>query len=126
MKTFRKFLKNEIPEEGEEADSEGGSESSARSYRRQTRGGMGIMDIRTSKRNGNVIGVAVVFPGDEILMMTARGKIQRMHVDEVRVTGRNTQGVRIMNVDADDRLVAVRVVPAEENDGAAEETTAEE
>jgi len=117
---------NEIPEEGEEADSEGGSESSARSYRRQTRGGMGIMDIRTSKRNGNVIGVAVVFPGDEILMMTARGKIQRMHVDEVRITGRNTQGVRIMNVDADDRLVAVRVVPAEENDGAAEETTAEE
>ncbi|MBQ6107311.1 MAG: DNA gyrase subunit A, partial [Thermoguttaceae bacterium] len=102
--------------EGEE------TEVSARSYRRQTRGGLGILDIRTSKRNGDVIGVAVVFPGDQILIMTARGKIQRLNVDEVRVTGRNTQGVRVMNVDADDRLVAVKVVPPEENDGADEET----
>ncbi|MBQ6109208.1 MAG: DNA gyrase subunit A, partial [Thermoguttaceae bacterium] len=102
--------------EGEE------TEVSARSYRRQTRGGLGILDIRTSKRNGDVIGVAVVFPGDQILIMTARGKIQRLNVDEVRVTGRNTQGVRVMNVDADDRLVAVKVVPPEENDGTDEET----
>lgn len=111
---------NEVSEEAEENEGGESSENGARSYRRQTRGGMGIIDIRASKRNGNVIGVAVVFPGDEILMMTARGKIQRMHVDEVRVTGRNTQGVRIMNVDADDRLVAVRVVPAEANEGAEE------
>jgi len=112
----------ELPETEEPVESAEGAEgaenadSSARSYRRQTRGGMGIMDIRTSKRNGSVIGIAVVFPGDQVLMMTARGKIQRMNVDEVRVTGRNTQGVRIMNVDADDRLVAVKVVPVEEND----------
>ncbi|MBP3695155.1 MAG: DNA gyrase subunit A [Thermoguttaceae bacterium] len=103
-------------ESAEGADGAENADSSARSYRRQTRGGMGIMDIRTSKRNGSVIGIAVVFPGDQVLMMTARGKIQRMNVDEVRVTGRNTQGVRIMNVDADDRLVAVKVVPVEEND----------
>lgn len=116
---------SEVETEGgaEAADGEE-SESSARSYRRQTRGGMGIMDIRTSARNGNVIGVAVVFPGEQILMMTARGKIQRMNVDEVRVTGRNTQGVRIMNVDADDRLIAVRVVPVEDHEPEVEDEEA--
>ena len=112
----------EADEDAEGAgNGEGDENASARSYRRQTRGGLGIKDIRTSARNGSVIGIAVVFPGEQILMMTARGKIQRVNVDEVRVTGRNTQGVRIMNVDADDRLIAVRVVPVEENDGAMEE-----
>ena len=83
----------------------------------------GLASLRGKKElHGDVIGVAVVFPGDQILIMTARGKIQRLNVDEVRVTGRNTQGVRVMNVDADDRLVAVKVVPPEENDGADEET----
>lgn len=115
----------EVETEGEAEAADGEeSESSARSYRRQTRGGMGIMDIRTSARNGNVIGVAVVFPGEQILMMTARGKIQRMNVDEVRVTGRNTQGVRIMNVDADDRLIAVRVVPVEDHEPEVEDEEA--
>ncbi len=103
----------------ETEDEDAGDENSvdgARSYRRQARGGGGIMDIRTSKRNGDVIGCACVRDGDEVLMMTARGKIQRISVDEIRTTGRNTQGVRIMNMDADDALVAVRPVPKEDDD----------
>lgn len=116
--TVSEVADGENAENSEDTETEGAenADSSARSYRRQTRGGMGIMDIRTSKRNGEVVGIAVVFPGEQILMMTARGKIQRMNVDEVRVTGRNTQGVRVMNIDADDRLIAVRVVPVEEHD----------
>ncbi len=114
------MIESEEAESSETEETEN-NDSSARSYRRQTRGGMGVMDIRTSKRNGNVIGIAVVFPGDEIFLMTARGKIQRMCVDEIRITGRNTQGVRVMNLDADDRLIAVRFVPSESDDSSEED-----
>lgn len=109
----------ENAENGDNGDDEN-SVDGARSYRRQTRGGGGVIDIRTSKRNGDVIGCACVRDGDEVLMMTARGKIQRISVDEIRTTGRNTQGVRIMNMDDDDALVAVRVVPKEDDDDVAD------
>ena len=89
--------------------------SSQRAYPRKNRGGLGVLDINTTKRNGHVAGCVIVYPGDQILIMTAKGKIQRVNVDEVRVTGRNTQGVRIMNVDDDDTVIAVKTVPVEEN-----------
>ena len=93
-------------------DDDGGS-SGAR-YRTQKRGGKGLRDIRTSQRNGEVIGIAPVNDQDEIFMMTAKGKIQRIEAGDISVIGRNTQGVRIMNVDQDDSLVAVVRVPPEE------------
>jgi DNA gyrase subunit A len=58
---------------------------------------------------------------DEIMIMTARGKIQRIEVNDINVIGRNTQGVRIMSIDDDDALVAVVRVPKEEGNGDAEE-----
>jgi DNA gyrase subunit A len=96
-------------------DSEGDGElaSSAR-YRTQKRGGKGLRDIRTSDRNGQVIGIARVNDEDEIFMMTAKGKLQRIKAADINVIGRNTQGVRIMNVDEGDSLIAVVRVPAEE------------
>ncbi|QDT01706.1 DNA gyrase subunit A [Rubripirellula lacrimiformis] len=97
----------------EEAGDEETSSSSAR-YRTQKRGGKGLRDIRTSERNGKVIGIARVGDGDEIFMMTAKGKIQRIAAGDISVIGRNTQGVRIMNVDEGDSLIAVVRVPAEE------------
>ncbi|MCG8651178.1 MAG: DNA gyrase subunit A, partial [Pirellulales bacterium] len=107
------------------ADEEGSS-SSAR-YRTQNRGGKGLRDIRTSDRNGNVIGIARVTDQDEIFMMTAKGKIQRIKAADVGVIGRNTQGVRIMSVDDGDSLVAVvRVPPEEASEEEAEMTTAAE
>ncbi len=96
-----------------EVSEEESSSSSAR-YRTQKRGGKGLRDIRTSKRNGKVISIARVTDDDEIFMMTAKGKIQRIKAADINVIGRNTQGVRIMNVDEGDRLVAVVRVPAEE------------
>ncbi len=83
-------------------------------YRTQRRGGMGLRDIKTTKRNGKVIGVTRVTDDDELLMMTARGKIQRISAAEIGVIGRNTQGVRIMSLDKDDTLAAVVRVPKEE------------
>ena len=99
---------------GEEAEN-GNGHSGQRSYRTQRRGGKGLRDIRTSSRNGPVIGIVRVSDGDELMMITARGKIQRVSADEVSIVGRNTQGVRIMNLDKGDTLVAVKRVPQEEN-----------
>ena len=103
------------PEGDEEA--EGGEEhSSQRSYRTQRRGGKGIRDIKTAPRNGPVIGIVRVCEGDELLIMTARGKIQRIRADDISIIGRNTQGVRIMSLDESDTLVAVKRVPQEDNE----------
>jgi DNA gyrase subunit A len=73
-----------------------------------------LRDIRTSDRNGKVIGTVRVQDDDEILLMTARGKIQRLVANEISVIGRNTQGVRLMSVDEEDSLIAVVGVPPEE------------
>ncbi len=84
-------------------------------YRTQRRGGKGLRDIKTTKRNGRVIGIARVDDDDELLMMTARGKLQRIAVSDISTIGRNTQGVRIMTLDEEDALVAIVRVPREEN-----------
>ena len=89
--------------------------SSSFSYRTQRRGGGGVIDIKTSQRNGPVIGIARVDDDDEIMMMTARGKIQRIAVNEVRIVARNTQGVRVMNVDDEDTLVAIHRIPKDDS-----------
>ena len=89
--------------------------SSTSRYRTQKRGGKGVRDIKTTKRNGSVIGISRVTDADEVMIMTARGKIQRIAASDLGVIGRNTQGVRIMSIDSDDALVAVVRVPGEEN-----------
>jgi len=105
----------DIKEEGEE-DHKDEATSSQFYYRTQRRGGKGIRDIKTSPRNGLVIGVTAVRDSDEVLMITARGKIQRIAAREIRVSGRNTQGVRIMSLEEGDTLVAVKRVPREDED----------
>jgi len=109
------------PEPAEPAgdDAEGEGDPSGMRYRTQHRGGKGIRDIKTTARNGQVVAVVAVRDGDQVLMMTARGKIQRVNVREIKPIGRNTQGVRIMRLDEGDVLAAVVPVPA----GEAEEAT---
>ena len=97
-----------------DADSEAEDVNSTRSYRVQRRGGGGIKDIKATKRNGPVIAIVPVTDGGEVMMMTARGKIQRISVDDISIVGRNTQGVRVMNVDDGDELIAVKPVPSED------------
>jgi len=93
----------------------GGSYTGQRVYRTQRRGGKGLRDIRTEPRNGPVIGICRVTEEDELLMITARGKLQRVRAADISIVGRNTQGVRIMNLDSGDTLVAVKRVPQEGN-----------
>jgi DNA gyrase subunit A len=104
----------EEPTPVEEEEESGEDTSSQQRYRTQRRGGKGLRDIKTTERNGPVIGVTSVRDDDELLMMTARGKIQRIAAGEISVIGRNTQGVRIMSLDEEDSLAAIVRVPRDE------------
>lgn len=98
-------------------ESENGDDhSSSNTYRTQRRGGKGVIDIKTTKRNGPVIGIAPVTDDDELLMMTARGKIQRVAAKEISIISRNTQGVRIMSLDEGDTVAAIVRVPVEKDE----------
>jgi len=76
-------------------------------FRIQHRGGKGIILIDASERNGPVVGVKLVKDGDEVMLITDRGQTIRTRVDEIRETGRNAQGVKLMTLDDGERIVAV-------------------
>jgi DNA gyrase subunit A len=102
-------------EEGEPgASATGEGERSAMHYRKQRRGGKGIRDIRTSERNGHVVGVCSVRDADDIMLITTGGMVNRTHVREIRIVGRNTQGVRIMNLNEGDKIASIAQVAREE------------
>lgn len=117
------FGPNALPD-GEEVQPEDEA-SSGFKYRTQHRGGKGVRDIKTTDRNGPVIGVVRVDDDDELLMMTARGKIQRIAASDINTIGRNTQGVRIMGLDEGDTLTAIVRVPKEEGDDGSDAQTSE-
>ena len=83
-------------------------------YRLQGRAGKGIIDIKTGGRNGNVVTMLQVRDGDDILVVTTKGKVIRFHAADVSSQGRNTWGVRIIELDADDRAGSVARVEAEQ------------
>jgi len=105
-----------IDDENDSREESSEDVSSSARYRTQRRGGKGLRDIKTTARNGKVIGITRVEDDNEVMMMTARGKIQRIAVKEIGIIGRNTQGVRIMSLDRGDKLAAVVRVPLEEGD----------
>jgi DNA gyrase subunit A len=82
-------------------------------YRLQGRAGKGIIDIKTGGRNGTVVGMLQVREGDDVLVITTKGKIIRFHADDVSSQGRNTMGVRIIDLDADDKVGSIARVEAE-------------
>jgi DNA gyrase subunit A len=85
-------------------------------YRVQSRGGVGVINIATSERNGRVVGVAYVQEGDELLVITQQGMILRMQANDVRSIGRATQGVRLIDIEGDDKVVSIaRLVEKEED-----------
>ncbi|HEY3052007.1 MAG TPA: DNA gyrase subunit A [Thermoanaerobaculia bacterium] len=86
-------------------------------YRVQSRGGVGIINIATTTRNGLVVGVAYVQEGDELLLITQQGMILRMPTDDVRAIGRATQGVTLINIEGEDKVVSIaRLVEKEEEE----------
>jgi DNA gyrase subunit A len=94
-----------------------GKRSELSDYRVQKRGGKGIITLRRTERTGPIVTLKEVLPHDELMMVTRNGVIIRVPVDGIRVIGRNTQGVRVMNLDPGDSVMDVaRVVKEDEDD----------
>ena len=91
-------------------------------YRVQSRGGVGIINIQTSERNGRVVGMASVHDEDEFMLITQQGKILRTVARDIRTIGRATQGVRLIEMDADDRVVALARLAEKDDENGSEET----
>jgi len=87
------------------------------SYRLTRRHSKGVSNIRTSERNGPVVSIHAVSDEDELMIITTKGLIIRLPVRDLRPIGRNTQGVRLINLDEGDRVIDVsRITPGEEDD----------
>jgi len=104
--------------EGEGDDDE---QKSGMMYRRQKRGGKGLRNMRCTPRNGDVVDIINVAEDDEVLMVTANGKIQRIRASDVSQIGRNTQGVTVIRLDEGDTLVSTARISQSEIIAAAEE-----
>jgi DNA gyrase subunit A len=92
-----------------------GKRTAVNEYRQQGRGGSGIINMRTTARNGKVIAAMEVEPDDQLLIITAKGKIIRMDVAGISRIGRATQGVRLIQCGEDDSVVsAIRTAEREE------------
>ena len=85
-------------------------------YRKTRRGGKGVITIKTDERNGRVVCVRKVCNGDQLMLTSASGKIIRIDTDEIRETGRNAKGVRIMDMRDGDKVVAVEPIMTEEQE----------
>ena len=88
----------------------------ASEYRQQGRAGQGLISIRTSSRNGAVVGAALVEESDELMLITDGGKLVRTRVNEVSVLGRNTQGVKLISLSAGERLVGLERIAEEQEE----------
>jgi len=76
-------------------------------YRLTRRGGKGIITMKTTEKTGRVIGVRMVTDEDQIMLITSGGKVIRLRVNEIRVIGRNTQGVRLIGLEDGERVSSV-------------------
>jgi DNA gyrase subunit A len=94
-----------------------GKRTSFKEYRLQSRGGKGIINIKVTGKNGEAVGLTTVSDKDEIILMTEKGMIVRCPIKDIRSTGRSTQGVRLMRLDAGDKVASVaKIVPEDESE----------
>ncbi len=94
-----------------------GKRSAAEEYRLTARGGKGIITMKTTDKTGRVVGVQQVTEDDQLMLVTNKGKIIRMHIKDIRVIGRNTQGVRLIELEEGERVVSLaRLAEKEEEE----------
>ncbi|MET0397751.1 MAG: DNA gyrase subunit A [Longimicrobiaceae bacterium] len=91
-----------------------GKRTGIEAYRLQRRGGKGVINVRTTDKTGRVVAIKEVVPGDELMVITREGIVNRQSVDGIRVIGRNTQGVRLINLTGKDVVMDVARVVNEE------------
>ncbi|HET6522505.1 MAG TPA: DNA gyrase C-terminal beta-propeller domain-containing protein, partial [Geminicoccaceae bacterium] len=94
-----------------------GKRTSAYEYRITNRGGQGIINIETSARNGPVVAAFPVAEDDELMLITDKGKVIRIPVHDIRIAGRNTQGVTLFHTDPDEHVVSVERLPETGDNG---------
>jgi DNA gyrase subunit A len=99
-----------------------GKRTELEEYRVQSRGGVGIINIQTSFRNGKVVGIAYVHDDDELMLISQQGKILRMVTSDIRAIGRATQGVRLLGVEEGDQVVSVARLAERDENGSSEES----
>ncbi len=98
-----------------------GKRTLAEAYRCQSRGGKGVLNVKITERNGEVVGFSQVAEEDEILMITDRGRLIRTPVVQVREVGRVTQGVKLMGLDDGEHVVDLAVLAESESDESKED-----
>ena len=105
-----------------------GKRTSFDDYRVQSRGGKGIITMKCTEKTGSVVGAAAVSDDEQLMLMTSGGQSIRIRVDEVRVTGRNAQGVKLLALSGDERLQDIATVVGDESEGPSdgEESPADE
>jgi DNA gyrase subunit A len=91
-----------------------GKRTDVEEYRLQTRGGKGVINVKTTTRNGKVVGIQLVDETSEIIVISQYGKIIRIDTNTVRAAGRSTQGVKLLNLEEGDKVAAAVVIPPEE------------
>ena len=91
-----------------------GKRTAVKEYRKQTRGGKGIINMKITEKTGDVVGMKVINPEQEIMMITAAGIILRIDVDSISQYSRNTQGVKLITLNDDDRVVNLAAIHHEE------------
>ena len=92
-------------------------------YRLQSRGGKGVINVKTTSRNGKVVSIMLVTEDSEVMIISQYGKIIRTETEQIRAAGRSTQGVRLLHLEEGDRVAAAVVIPAEEASGNGETPT---
>jgi len=102
-----------------------GKRTDLEDYRVQSRGGIGLINIKTTARNGKVVALKTARDTDELILITARGIIIRTGLDQVRSIGRNTQGVRLIKLDPQDKLVAAEKITVGQDETQGEQQNTE-
>jgi len=95
-------------------------------YRKQSRGGKGVITMKTTDKTGFVVGALPVKDDDEVMLITEKGKMVRIRVKEIRETGRATQGVKLIELGEGDKLTAIAPVISDDNENSEAETPAEQ
>jgi len=80
------------------------------SYRNQKRGGKGVINTKVTEKTGQVVGIKVVRPGQELMLISSEGIVIRIDIDTISVISRNTQGVKLMKTGENDKVVALAAV----------------
>ena len=93
-----------------------GKRTQASQYRRQTRGGKGILAMRLTEKNGDIVDIKPVTDKDDLMIISNKGQVIRTTISGISLMGRTTQGVRIIRLKSDEKVVSVEKVAESEND----------